>query len=86
MNVHLTEHFEKFIETKLKSGHYGSASEIVRDALRLLEEKDQIKTLKLQALKKEIQKGLGSGEPIPFDADNIKKKVRERPPRRSQKV
>jgi antitoxin ParD1/3/4 len=85
MNVHLTEHFEKFIETKLKSGHYGSASEVVRDALRLLEEKDQIKTLKLQALKAEIKKGLESGDPTPFDADSIKKKARERQAQRSKK-
>jgi antitoxin ParD1/3/4 len=78
MNIHLTEHFEKFIETRLKSGHYGSASEVVRDALRLLEEREQIKALKLKVLKEEIQKGLDSGDPSPFDPEAIKKKARSR--------
>jgi antitoxin ParD1/3/4 len=78
MNVHLTEHFETFIEKKVKSGYYGSASEVVRDALRLLEEQDQIKALTLQTLKEEIKKGLESGDPIPFDAESVKKKARDR--------
>jgi antitoxin ParD1/3/4 len=86
MNVHLTEHFEKFIETKIKSGHYGSASEVVRDALRLLEEKDQIKALKLKTLKEEIKRGLESGDPIPFNAEEIKKKARERKTKHSKNV
>ncbi len=84
MNIHLTDHFEKFIENKLKSGHYSSASEVVRDALRLFEEQEQIKALKLQALKEEIKKGLESGDPIPFDAEAIKKKARERQAQRNK--
>ncbi len=78
MNIHLTHHFEQFIEDKLKSGHYSSASEVVREALRLLEEQDRIKAAKLEALREEIRKGLESGEPIPFDPEAIKKKARER--------
>jgi antitoxin ParD1/3/4 len=70
MNVHLTQHFEKFID--------GSASEVVRDALRLLEEQDQNKALRLQALKEDLQKGLDSGDSVPFDAEGIKKKARAR--------
>jgi antitoxin ParD1/3/4 len=86
MNIHLTDHFETFIGKKLKSGHYGSASEVVRDALRLLEEQDQIKALKLQTLKEEIRKGLESGDPVPFDANALKKKARERQAQHSRKV
>lgn len=86
MNVHLTEHFERFIEGKLKSGQYGSASEVVRDALRLLEEQDQIKALRLQALKEEVQKGLDSGDPVPFDPEALKRKARERQAQRGKKA
>ncbi len=78
MNIHLTDHFERYIEDKLKSGQYSSASEVVRDALRLLEEQDRIKALRLEALREEIRKGLESGGTVPFDADAIKKKARGR--------
>lgn len=77
MNIHLTEHFESFIEKRIRSGHYSSASEVVRDALRLLEEREQIKALKLEALKEKIKEGLESGDSIPFEAEGIKKKARE---------
>jgi antitoxin ParD1/3/4 len=86
MNVHLTEHFERFVEGKLKSGQYGSASEVIRDALRLLEEQDQIKVLRLQALKEEVQEGLNSGDPVPFDAEGIKRKARARQTQRHKKA
>lgn len=78
MNIHLTDHFEEFIKNKLKSGQYSSASEVVRDALRLLEEQDRIKVLRLEALREEIRKGLESGGTVPFDAEAIKKKARGR--------
>ncbi|MDX2006293.1 MAG: type II toxin-antitoxin system ParD family antitoxin [Meiothermus sp.] len=78
MNIHLTDHFEQFIENKLKSGQYSSASEVVRDALRLLEEQDKLKAVRLEALREEIRKGLESGGTVPFDAEAIKKKARER--------
>ncbi len=45
MNVNLTSQLEDFIHSKVKSGLYNSASEVVRDALRLLEEQDRIKEL-----------------------------------------
>ncbi|WP_347988513.1 type II toxin-antitoxin system ParD family antitoxin [Methylomonas sp. AM2-LC] len=53
------EHFEQFIKTQLKSGRYSSASEIVRNALRLMEEREQ---LRLQ-----IQAGIDSGPSIPAE-------------------
>lgn len=84
MNIHLTDHFERFIEDKLKSGQYSSASEVVRDALRLLEEQGRMKALRLEALREEIRKGLESGEPIPFDAEAIKKKARTANPTKRQ--
>lgn len=58
MNVSLTPMLEKLIQRKVKSGAYNNASEVVREALRLLEEQDKIKEMKLQQLKTELQRGL----------------------------
>ena len=58
MNVSLTPVLEKLIQKKVKSGAYNNASEVVREALRLLEEQDTIKELKLQKLKSELQLGI----------------------------
>ncbi len=43
MNVSLTKELERFVTSKVKSGRYGSASEVVRESLRLLEQEDQKK-------------------------------------------
>lgn len=48
MNVSLTPELECLVQTKVQSGRYLSASEVVREALRLLEERDQLRELKLQ--------------------------------------
>ena len=58
MNVSLTQELETLITDKVKTGRYHSASEVVREALRLLEEQDQLKELRRQELRKEIQKGV----------------------------
>lgn len=58
MNISLTTQLEELVQQKVSSGRYSSASEVVREALRLLEERDELKELKLQALKKDIALGL----------------------------
>lgn len=58
MNVSLTPELEKLVADKVAAGMYASASEVIRDALRLLEERDVLRQAKLEALKKEIQKGI----------------------------
>ncbi|MFB2918537.1 MULTISPECIES: type II toxin-antitoxin system ParD family antitoxin [Aerosakkonema] len=58
MNVSLTPELEKFVQEKVKSGRYLSASEVVREALRLLQEEDQIRQLRLENLRKEIAIGI----------------------------
>jgi antitoxin ParD1/3/4 len=58
MNVSLTPKLEKFVQRKLKSGMYASASEVIRDGLRLMEAKDKSDAEKLEALRKEIAKGV----------------------------
>jgi antitoxin ParD1/3/4 len=62
MNVSLTPELERLIHTKVESGLYLSASEVVREALRLLEERDTGNAMKLEGLRKEIQIGLDQAD------------------------
>jgi antitoxin ParD1/3/4 len=56
-NINLTEHFDHFVERQVSSGRYGNASEIVREALRLLEEQEQEREAKLKALRQAAKQG-----------------------------
>ena len=81
MNVSLTPELEKLVQSKVHSGRYLSASEVVREALRLLEERDQIRELKLHELKKFVAVGLDQadrGEIAPLDVDATLARVRSR--------
>ncbi|MBI4904697.1 MAG: type II toxin-antitoxin system ParD family antitoxin [Acidobacteria bacterium] len=61
-NVNLTDHWDRFIEEGIASGRYSNASEVVRDALRLLEERKLEYESRLARLKSEIQKGIDAME------------------------
>ena len=61
------DHFEQFIKTQLESGRYSSASEVVRDALRLMEEREQLRQIQLEQLRQQIQAGIDSGPGIPAE-------------------
>ena len=79
MNVSLTPELENFVKQKVSTGLYNSVSEVIREALRLLEEKEVIKSMKLQALRGDIQQGLDSldrGEGKTLDIESIKAKGR----------
>ena len=78
MNISLTPQLETLVKNKVESGLYGSASEVMRDALRLLEERDRIHSLRVEELRAEIKKGFDSGEPTPLDVDAIKARGRKR--------
>jgi antitoxin ParD1/3/4 len=56
-NINLTEHFDHFVEQQVSSGRYGNASEIVREALRLLEDQEQEREAKLKALRQAAKQG-----------------------------
>lgn len=60
MNVSLTPELEKFVGAKVESGRYNSASEVVREALRLLEEHDQERGAQIAAFNKELGKRLAA--------------------------
>lgn len=60
-NVNLTENLDRFVSTKIKSGRYENASEVVRAGLRTLEREEQEHRAKLAALRKAIDEGDASG-------------------------
>lgn len=60
MNVSLTPELDKFVTGKVESGRYTSASEVVREALRLLEEHDRAKTAQIAAFNHELGARLSS--------------------------
>jgi len=78
MNINLTPQLEDLVRQKVASGHYSSASEVVREALRLMEREDQIQAAKLAQLRRDIQEGLDSGSAGKLDAETIKRRGRAR--------
>lgn len=62
------DHYEAFAKELVASGRYASVSEVLRDGLRLMEEREALRAWKLAELKKAIQEGLDSGEPEPMEA------------------
>lgn len=57
MHVSLTPKLEELIREKVESGLYNNASEVVREALRLFQEVDALRRLKLERLREELAKG-----------------------------
>lgn len=74
----LGEHYEKFVRDLVESGRYNSASEVLRDGLRLLEDAEILRNVRTEELKKLIQEGLDSGESQPWNAGEIKAEGRRR--------
>lgn len=62
MNVSLTEELEELVNRRVESGRYASASEVVREGLRLLEERDGMVELRRQALREKIREGIEQAE------------------------
>ena len=81
MNVSLTPELERFIRDKVKSGMYNTASEVVREAIRLLDERDRLRQFKLERLRIDIQQGIDeadAGLVVEFDADDFVRRGRQR--------
>lgn len=79
MNVSLTPELEQIVDQKVKSGQYNSASEVVREGLRLLQQRDDMREAKLNALRAEIQKGIDSLEAGRYrDASEAMAEIKER--------
>ena len=78
MNVNLTPELEKLIQDKVKSGLYNNQSEVVREALRLLSERDELRRAHLTGLRDALAKGLAEadrGELL--DGDEVLREMRD---------
>ncbi|MCE2893797.1 MAG: type II toxin-antitoxin system ParD family antitoxin [Flammeovirgaceae bacterium] len=73
-SVLLGDHFEEFVDSKVASGKYSSASEVIRTALRLLESEEQ----KVKELKKALTVGEKSGFVKKFDSKEHLKKMHDK--------
>ncbi|MDI3338848.1 type II toxin-antitoxin system ParD family antitoxin [Defluviimonas aestuarii] len=73
-SMSLGDHFTGFIEAQLRYGRYGSASEVVRAGLRLLEEHET----KVQALKDALLAGDESGPPCPLNTEAFQARMHRR--------
>jgi len=62
LNVSLTPELEKFVESRVKSGRYQTASEVVREALRLLEAHEQDRAEALVELRAKLKRGMEQAE------------------------
>jgi antitoxin ParD1/3/4 len=60
-NVNLTDELDRFVNSRIESGRYESASEVIRAALRTLEREEQEYEAKMAALRKAIDEGMASG-------------------------
>jgi antitoxin ParD1/3/4 len=58
LNVSLTPELEELVHERVRSGMYHSASEVVREALRLLKERDELRQYRLEELRREIAIGI----------------------------
>ncbi|NES19538.1 MAG: type II toxin-antitoxin system ParD family antitoxin [Symploca sp. SIO3E6] len=78
MNVSLTPEFEQFVQEKVKSGRYQSASEVIREALRLLEEQDKIRQMRIEKLRSQIAIGIEqSDRGEVFDGEEVVRELLE---------
>lgn len=73
-SISLGGHFVDFIDHQVQSGRYGSASDVVRAGLRLLEEHEA----KVKALQDALIAGEKSGAPVPFDSDSFLSRMHEK--------
>ena len=73
--ISLPPDLESYVQAKVQSGRYQTENEVVREALRLLRERDRIREMRLADLRREIELGLDDsrrGEVAPLDIEAIK--------------
>ncbi|MDR4483167.1 MAG: type II toxin-antitoxin system ParD family antitoxin [Nitrospirales bacterium] len=78
MHVSLTPELEALVKQHVQTGRYHSSSEVVREALRLWQEHEQLRALRMDTLRKEIKAGLDSGPAEGLDFKDVKKRGRAR--------
>jgi antitoxin ParD1/3/4 len=77
MNVSLTDELGEFVKARVSTGRYTSASEVVREALRLMERHEEIQAAKLKALQLDYAAGIASGDAGEIDFSGVKAEARE---------
>jgi antitoxin ParD1/3/4 len=73
-NVSLTEYLDRFVEANIEAGRYQNASEVVREALRLLEQKQREDQIRLERLRQAIQEGedaLARGDYVDVSVEDL---------------
>ena len=75
MNFSLTPSFEQFVRDKASTGDYNNASEVIREAIRLLKEKDELRAIKLGQLRAAIRLGDEAIEQGQYTDINSKKEL-----------
>ena len=78
MNVNLTPQLEDMVRQKVASGRYTSASEVVREALRLMDEQDSLRAARLEQLRQDIRAGIDSGPAQTWTPEQVKREGRAR--------
>ncbi len=78
MNVSLPDELAKFVKDKVSTGRYGSSSEVVREALRLMEKTEHQEAEKLALLRQAWKEGVDSGEAREIDFLALKTEARVR--------
>ena len=63
MNVSLTPELEQFVESRVASGRYQTASEVIREGLRLLEAREQTREAALEELRTQLRRGVEQADP-----------------------
>ncbi len=77
LNVSLTDELSNLVRSLVDQGRYASASEVVRDSLRLMEEREQLRRLKLAELRDLIREGKESPT-VPYDFEGAREEARKR--------
>ena len=78
LSIALTPEFAADIRHASATGEYASPSEVIRDALRAWKQLRQGRAIALEELRRLWSEGVNSGESAPLDADDIKRRGRER--------
>ena len=88
MKVFLTSELERLVNERVRSGMYSSASEVIREALRLLKDQEQLRRRRLEEFRRKVGIGLEQAnrrEVVPFDVARIKSRVRRRFPKKGRR-
>ena len=79
MNVSLTDELGEFVKARVSTGRYGSASDVIRQALRLMELHEHAEAAKLKWLQEAYAVGIASGDAGELDFDAVKAEARRLP-------